>query len=71
MKNAMFVVKRRQSPMLAAIVEYSEVSGRRGKVLVSEPIANDFTNDMLIAAARRLAPQVSGYQVILPVGVEL
>ncbi|CAN7780819.1 hypothetical protein LJR296_007989 [Cupriavidus necator] len=71
MKKAMFVVKRRQSPMLAAIVEYSEVSGRRGKVLVSEPIANDFTNEMLIAAARRLVPQVTGYQVILPIGVDL
>ncbi|AXW05296.1 hypothetical protein CJO82_05200 [Ralstonia solanacearum] len=71
MKNAMFLVKHRQSPKLAAIVEYSEASGRRGKVLVSEPIADDFTNETLIEVARRLVPQVSGYHVILPVRVDL
>ena len=70
-KKAMFLVKRRSTPMLAAIVGYNEITGRKGNVLVSEPINSNFTNDDLVKAARRLVPQVPGYDVILPYGVEL
>lgn len=70
-KTARFVVKRRRDPMLAVIVVYNPVTGREGKVLVSEPIRADFNNEDAQAAARRLAPQVPDYKVILPVGMEL
>lgn len=70
-KKAMFVVKRRSVPMLAAVVAYHEGSGRIGKVLASEPIKSDFSNADLIAVARRLVPQVPDYDVVLPVGVDL
>lgn len=67
----MFVVKRRCTPMLAALVDYNESSGRKGRVLVSEPIKSDFTNADLIAAARRLVPLVTDREIILPFGVDL
>lgn len=71
MKKAMLIVKRRATPMLAAIVEYDQASGRKGKILASESIRADFGNADLVAAARRLALQVPGHEVILPAGVEL
>lgn len=71
MKKAMFLVKRRSVPMLAAIVAFDEATGRRGKVLVSEPIRSDFNNADVLAAARRLVPQVLDRDVILPMGMEL
>lgn len=57
--------------MLAAIVAYNTTTGRTGKVLASEPIADNFTVDDLDAAANRLVPQVSSHEVILPTGVKL
>jgi hypothetical protein len=69
--KAMFIVKRRSKPMLAAVVAYNEVSERKGKVLASEPIGDNFSCADLEAAARRLVPQVSSHDVILPIGVEL
>ncbi|MDD5301382.1 MAG: hypothetical protein PHD65_12940 [Gallionella sp.] len=71
MKKAIFIVKQRTKPMLAAIVVYQEATGRKGKVLVSEPIKSNFSNDDLEAAARRLVPLVPDYKVILPTGVEI
>jgi hypothetical protein len=71
MKKAMLIVKRRSIPMLVSVVEYDERTGRKGKVLASEPIKNDFGNEDLVAAARSLVPQVANYEVILPIGVEL
>lgn len=70
-KKAMLTVKRRAVPMIAAIVAYDARTGRKGKVLASEPIKSDFSNADLIAAARRLVPRVPGYDVLLPVGVDL
>ncbi len=70
-KKAMFLVKRRPLPMVAAIVDYNPETGRKGRVLVSEPIAEHFGNEDLIAAARRLVPQVPDRLVILPIGVDL
>lgn len=70
-KQAMFAVKRRAMPMVAVIVEYNGRTGRKGKVLASEPLKSDFSNEDLIAAARRMVPQVPGYEVVLPVGVDL
>jgi hypothetical protein len=69
--KAMFTVKRRCTPMLAVVVAFNEVSERKGKVLASEPIRNDFSVADLEAAARRLALQVSSHNVILPTGIEL
>lgn len=69
--KAMFVVKRRSKPMLAAVVKYDESSGRKGKVLVSEPIGDQFSMVDLEASARRLVPKVTEYDVILPTGVTL
>lgn len=69
--KAMFTVKRRSTPMLAVVVAYNEVSERKGKVLASEPIRSDFSYADLEAAARRLVPQVSSHDVILPTGIEL
>lgn len=69
--KAMFTVKRRSKPMVVAVVTYNQVSQRMGKVLASEPIHSDFTNDDLIAAAKRLVKQVPNYDVILPVGVNI
>jgi hypothetical protein len=57
--------------MVAAIVDYNPETGRKGRVLVSEPIAEHFGNEDLIAAARRLVPQVPDRLVILPIGVDL
>lgn len=57
--------------MLVAVVKYDESSGRKGKVLVSEPIGDQFSMADLEASARRLVPQVSDYDVILPIGVVL
>lgn len=71
MKKAMLVIKRRCSPMLAAIVDYNESSGRQGRILVSEPIKSDFSNADLTVVARRLVPQVMDREVILPTGVDL
>jgi hypothetical protein len=67
----MFTVKRRSTPMLAVVVAYNEVSERKGKVLASEPIRSDFSVADVMAAARRLVPQVSTHDVILPSGIEL
>jgi hypothetical protein len=67
----MFTVKRRSTPMLAVVVVYNEVSERTGKVLASEPIRTGFSMAELEAAARRLVPQVSSHDVILPIGIEL
>lgn len=69
--KAMFTIKRRRDPILAAVVTYSEASGRMGKILVSESIRSDFSNDDLITAAKRLVPQVPDYEVILPIGVNI
>lgn len=69
--KAMFTVKRRSTPMLAVVVSYNEISERKGKVLASEPIRSDFSNADLEAVARRLVPQVSSHDVILPTGIEL
>lgn len=71
MKRAMFTIKRRTKPMLAAVVAYSETTGRLGRVIVSEPIRDEFTNEDLVEVARRLVPQAEGYVVALPVGVEI
>lgn len=71
MKKAMFVIKRRSTPMLAAIVDYNETTGRKGRVLVSEPLSDNFTTADLVAAARRMVPQVPDRKVILPIGIEL
>lgn len=71
MKHAMFVVKRRATPMLAVIVDYNPETGRKGRVLVSEPIRDNFSNADLTEAARRLVPQVPDRKVILPIGVDL
>lgn len=71
MKKAMLVVKRRCTPMLAALVDYNESSGRKGRILASESIKSDFTNDDLVAAARRLIPHVTDREVILPIGIDL
>ena len=68
--KAMFV-KRRGTPMLAAVVAYNEATGKRGKVLASEPIRSDFSNADVEAAARRLVPQVPSHDVVLPTGIEL
>lgn len=57
--------------MLAVVVSYNEISERKGKVLASEPIRSGFSNADLEAAARRLVPQVSSHDVILPTGIEL
>lgn len=70
-KKAVFTVKRRQKPMLAVVATYSEISGRTGKVLASEPIRDNFSNADLIEAARRLVPKAEGYEVILPIGVNI
>lgn len=70
-KKAMFTVKRRAKPMLAVVVAYNFVTGRAGKVIVSEPLRDGFTNEDLIAAARRLVPMAVGYEVVLPTGVEI
>lgn len=69
--KAMFTVKRRSKPMQAVIVAYNEVTGRKGKVLASVSISEVFTNDDLVAAAKQLLPQVTSYDVILPIGVEV
>lgn len=69
--KAMFTVKRRSKPMLAAIVVYSESTGRTGKVLVSEPISDDFSHADLTAAAKRLTPQVASHDVIFPTGIDV
>lgn len=69
--KAMLIVKRRSTPMLAAVVAYNEVSERRGRVLATEPIRGDFSVADLEAAARRLVSQVSSHDVILPTGIEL
>jgi hypothetical protein len=69
--KAMFTVKRRSSPMLAVVVAYNEVTEREGKVLVSEPIRSNFSIADLEASARRLVPQVSSHDVILPTGIQL
>ncbi len=69
--KAMFTVKRRSTPKLAVVVAYDEVSQRQGKVLASEPICDNFSKAELEAAARRLVPQVSSHEVILPIGIEL
>ena len=69
--KAMFVVQHRTRPKVAVVVSYSETTGKRGKVLASEPIQDNFTNADLISAARRLVPQVPHHDVILPVGVDL
>jgi hypothetical protein len=71
MKKAILTVKRRATPMLVIIVEYYPISGRKGKVLASEPIQSDFSNADVVAVARRLVPQVPTYEIILPVGVDL
>lgn len=71
MKKAMLFIKRRASPMLAEIVEYNEATGRKGRILASEPIKSDFNNGDLLAAARRLVPQVPDRVVILPAGINL
>ena len=57
--------------MLAVIVVYRESTGRTGKVLASEAIANDFTYAELTDAAKRLVAQVSSHDVILPTGIEV
>lgn len=69
--KAMFTVKRHSTPMLAVVVAYNEISERKGKVLASEPIRSDFSAADVAAAARRLVPQVSTHDVILPTGIEL
>ncbi len=69
--KAMLTVKHRSKPKLAVVVSYNETSGRLGKVLASEPIADNFSTDELEAAARRLVPKVSSHDVILPTGIEL
>ncbi len=69
--KAMFTVKHRSKPKLAAVVVYNEMSGRQGRVLVSEPIVDNFSTVQLEAAAKRLVPQVSSHDVILPTGIEL
>lgn len=71
MKKAMLIVKRRCTPMLAALVDYNESSGRKGRILASEPIKPDFTNGDLVAAARRLIPQVADREVILPISIDM
>ena len=70
-KKAVFTVKRRQKPMLAVVAVYNEESGRTGKVLASEPIRNNFSNADLIEAAKRLVPKAEGYEVVLPIGVDI
>lgn len=70
-KKAMLVVKRRSLPMMASVIAYNEETGRKGRVLAAEPIKNDFDNDELTNAARRLVELLPDYEVILPVGVEL
>lgn len=67
----MFTVKRRGNPPLAAVVAYNLASERMGRILVSEAIPADFSNDDLIAAAKRLVSQVPEYDVILPIGVNI
>lgn len=69
--SAMLVIKRRQHPVLAAIVTYDLQTGRKGKVLASEPIAARFSNADLLEAARRLVDLVPTHDVILPTGVDL
>lgn len=69
--KAMLVVKHRGEPKLAVIVTYDERTGRRGKVLASEPIPANFSNTDLLASARRLVPLVPTHDVILPMGVNL
>ena len=54
-----------------AVVAYNEASDRMGKILVSEPIRADFSNDDLIAAAKKLVSQLPDYEVILPIGVNI
>lgn len=71
MKRALFIVKRRANPKLAAIVAYNEVSGRKGKVIASEPLKDDFNSDDLSAAASRLLLLADGYDVILPEGMTM
>jgi len=44
---------------------------RAGKVIVSESIRVNFTNEDLIAAARRPVRLAVGYEVVLPTGVNL
>lgn len=70
-KNAMFTVKHRSTPKCAVVVAYNEATGRQGKVIASEPIKDNFSNADLIDAARRLVPKAEGYDVILPIGVDL
>ncbi len=70
-KTAMLTVKRGSKPMHAAVVAYNFGTGRMGKVIVSEPIPDNFSNDDLISAARRLVPLAEGYEVVLPTGVNL
>ena len=57
--------------MLAVVVAYDFTTGRAGKVIASEPISDGFTNDDLVAAARRLVPIAVDYEVVLPTGVNL
>lgn len=71
MKKAMFTVKRRVNPMLAVIVEYNEATGRKGKILASEPIKSDFSNSDAEAAAPRLVLLVLDRDIILPTGISL
>jgi len=70
-KQAMFTVKYRSKPKLAVVVAYNSATGRQGKVIVSEPIADSFSSADLVSAARRLVPMAVGYEVILPLGVNL
>ena len=67
----MFTVKHRGTPKLAVVVAYNFESGRRGKVLASEPLPADFSQADLGSAAKRLVPQVSTHQVVLPMGIQL
>jgi hypothetical protein len=69
--KAIFTVKRRSTPVQAVVVAYNEVTERKGKVLASEPIRSNFSIADLEASARRLVPQVSTHEVILPTGIEL
>ena len=70
-KTAMFTVKRRAQPNLAAIVKYNADTGRAGRIIVSEPLPEHYSYQDMIDAARRLVPQAVGYDVVLPTGIEL
>lgn len=67
----MFTVKHRCSPKVAVVLAYNVASGRKGKVLASEPLPTSYSNADLQAAARRLVSLVPTHAVILPVGSEL